>query len=122
QIICRDACCPNAFRRRGAIDGRKINIVCPNESKIDKTVLPGAPVEIIQITDRPRLKSTGFSQSFAQQDQFLRMWIRKRSQQNRVHDTEDRGVRANAESERGYRDNGKARIFPELPQCETNVV
>jgi len=44
------------------------------------------------------------------------------AKQDALHDAEDRGVRANAESKREYRDNRKARIFEKHPDAIFQIV
>jgi hypothetical protein len=52
----------------------------------------------------------------------VRLRVRQRPQQHRVHHAEDGGVRSNAESERENRHGGEARIALKLPQAVTEVL
>src|SRR5437867_475515 len=49
----------------------------------------------------------------------LGVGIRQRPQQNPVNDAEDRGVGADAESERQNEGQRKARCFPKTPYCNS---
>jgi hypothetical protein len=43
-------------------------------------------------------------------------------QERRIHGTEDRRVRANAQCKRDYRDRTEARIFGEKPKAVANIL
>ena len=48
--------------------------------------------------------------------------VRKRLQQHAIHETEDGGIRANADCQGGNRDGGEPGALPEGPQTEAKVL
>ena len=78
------------------------------------------PVEEISRRNRhPRL--AGPEIALVQRGQPLRRLERKRPQQQRVHDAENRGARANAERQRDDHQQGEPRPFRERAQGERHV-
>ena len=57
-----------------------------------------------------------------QMDESIRLREWERAQQHGVDNAEDRGVCSDAERQREYGDNGKARIFRELPKRVAKIV
>ena len=52
----------------------------------------------------------------------LRLFERQTAQKKIVDQTEDRGVQADAESERKHRQESKAGRFDQLPESEAKIV
>src|SRR5581483_226428 len=100
-----DASGDDPFRRGFAAAARAIDIVATKQCDVGETALGRAPVEIIRITDRAGVEC--FT-PLAQQYQPLRVGIRQRTQKQRVNDTKNRGVGADAKRERQRGDQGEA--------------
>src|SRR5262249_17632088 len=58
----------------------------------------------------------------ADQHKTIRVPVRKRPQQYRIHDAEDRAVGANAQRQYQHGNTGKAGIFPQRPHAISNVL
>ena len=52
----------------------------------------------------------------------IRVWKRKRAQQDRVDDTEDRGIRADPEGERQHGNESESRRLEELAKSVAEIV
>ena len=95
----------HAFRR-GSISARQVVGVAPVESEIGESVLRGAPIEEVRVTDgagRERRRA------LAEADQSLRVRIRQGPQQDRVDHAKDGGVRADTERKGNDGESGEAR-------------
>ena len=53
--------------------------------------------------------------------EILRSAYRQRPEHERIHETEDRGIRADAERKSGNDDERKARVPAENPQCVADI-
>ena len=78
-----------------------------------------SPIKIIGQGDRIILTGT---RRFIQNHDPVGVRIWQRPKKNCVDDAEDRGVRADSERERHDRHRREARIFAQLPQCESKII
>jgi hypothetical protein len=76
------------------------------------------PIEIIGQRDGVILARPG---RFVQDHDPVRVWIRKRPQQNRVDDAEDRGVRADPERKRQDRNQSEPGRLAELAKSKLKI-
>jgi hypothetical protein len=90
-----------------------------SRGEIRKNALLRTPIQKIWERNGPAWRFPG---SLGDREKLLRSWKRKRFQKHTIDDAENGGVRANAERERNYGNDSKARIFYELSNRVAKIV
>src|SRR5205085_1717608 len=92
-----------------------------SESKRFEDGVVPAPIEIIGERNGERRARPGPA-VLAQNHDATGIWIWQRSQQHGIDDTEDGGVRADAERNREHGDGSEAGLFGQHSQGKTNIL
>src|SRR6266581_4699797 len=112
-----------AFHAHGLAFAREIEAAVPDRRHILENGILFLPIHEVA---RRRVVSifliVGQPHLFPRHHQSLGMRIRQWLQQYRVHQGEDRAIRADSERQRQHCDRSKPRIFAECPEPETRVL
>src|SRR6185312_1338515 len=118
EEIGTDALTPNCFRRSQPAQG-KVAGSCGKDRNVLKTVLLITPCEKVRYAEG---MDAGFATLMqASYDQLLGVGIRQRTQQNSIHQAEDRGVSTDADGDGQNGQTGKGGRFANHSQAVMHV-
>src|SRR5205085_3842999 len=116
EKFCTRASAAYTFGRTNARTLREIEILAANKRELAETPLRRVPIEPVHVTDRAPLEIV---RALANNNDLVRIRIRQRPEQDRIHHAEDGGIGADAERERENRNEGEGRMLQQLPKRES---